>query len=86
MHLHFDKQRKNELVAYIDILFNQNIDETSYISAKFEAIKHFRAVYLLTANERQRHHDVTAFQADCSRAMIYFDATDIAWLDVIIEM
>ena len=50
--------RKVKFIAYINIHFNQNVHEKSDFSAKIEAGKHLHAVFLLTAEQRQRTHDV----------------------------
>ena len=50
---------------------------TKNLSAKTEAVKHLHAVSLLTAEQRRR-------PIRWQRAMIYFDVTDGAWLDIII--
>ena len=71
-------QKPIKFIAYIYIRFNQNFDEKSYINAKIEAVN----IY-------------TQFSANCgiaptSTQMVesidYFDATDVAWLDVVIGM
>ena len=40
--------------AYINICFNQILDEKSSVSAKIEAIKHLHAEFLLTVEKCQR--------------------------------
>ena len=61
------------------ICFDQKLDEKSYISTKNKAVKHLHAVFLLTAE-----------QGGCPislyKAMVYFDLTDVACLDVVIGM
>ena len=46
--------RKIKFIAYIYIPFSQNPNEKSYRSAKIQAVKHLRAVFLLTAEQRRR--------------------------------
>ena len=46
--------RKIKFIANIYIRFIQNIDETFYISAKIEAVKHLHAVFLLSAEQHRR--------------------------------
>ena len=45
--------RKNKLIAYIYIRFNQNLDEKSYISANIEAVSIYTH-FLLSAEQRRR--------------------------------
>ena len=45
--------RKIKFIAYIYILFNQNLDEKLYISSKIEAVKHLHALFLVVAEQHQ---------------------------------
>ena len=65
------KKKKKKKIKFIPYL-----DGTSCISAKTEAVKQLHAVFLLTAEQRRR-------QIRLYRAMVYFDAIDVAWLDVV---
>ena len=42
-----------KLLAHIYIRFNQNTDEKFYVNGKIEAVKHFHAVFLQAAEQRQ---------------------------------
>ena len=45
-------------IAYIYIHFNQNVEEKSDISAKFEAGKHLQAVFFLLAAESSMSNQI----------------------------
>ena len=69
--------RKIKFNAYILMPFNQNLDKKSYVGPKIEEVKHLHAVFLLTTEQRRR-------PIRWYIAMVYFDVTDVAWLDVVI--
>ena len=50
--------------AYIYLLFYLEFDEQFGITAKIEAGKELRAVFLLTADQRHWRHDVSDVQSD----------------------
>ena len=43
---------KIRFIAYINIHFNQELDEKSYLSTETEAVKHLHTVFLLTVEQR----------------------------------
>ena len=71
--------RKIKFISHIYIHFNQNVDEKSDISTKIEAGKHLNAVFLLTAEQRQWHHDIADIESDCREPWFVLTSFKVDW-------